>query len=857
MELSFREKKIAPERKRHILILLCIFVAALIFFEIVLNYEKESSVSAMEDARLPVVTMEACGRNMNELHGYVKKMDACYMRDAIIPLGEDRRLPITIHTYGYDVAKASYEIRSLDTERKIAETTLSDLQKDGDQLTASPQIESLIDAGEEYLLILTLTGKDGQEIYYYTRIMLPENCHEKECLEFATYFHDTALSGNYSSLSSYLETDADTNMNTLSEVTIKSGIDQVGWKNFNGSVVGEPVVEMKDINTSYVSLVFYYQVMRTDEAGSTHRYQVEEYFKVRYSAERMYLLDYSRTMEEYLNQSHLQDDAEGLSLGITGSNLSYLSNETGSIVSFVQAGELYVYHRDNSELTKVFSFIDGNPDDARANYREHDIRILNMDESGNIDFVVYGYMNRGDHEGECGIDLYHYDSSTHQAEEEIFVATTSSYQILKAGFSELIYKTSSGNFYIMMGGSLLEVDLKTLKTEELLYGMTQDQYAVSDSGRRIAWMEESGMSPQLTVLDLETEKSTVIKAPEGQLIRPLAFLDEDFVYGLSYSTDVTKDSAGSAVYPMYQLRIADTTSIDKDTDTFPLVKEYQKNGCYIMSVYRQDYTLFLGRAQKSGNSYISIDNDTIKNSSGISAAPVNLTFRSDAVSGQISILRMSGSSENANSFSSKKAGLIPAGPAKSILADLASRTETYYVYVGSRVTLATDRLSEAVIAADSDMGIVIDSKQQYLWKRGKKSSRSPLTGLAVGSLDASSNASAGCLSAMLVREGVNAEVHQLLDQGDSPYSILKSTLKDKTVLNLTGCSLSQVLYYVSQGSPVYARTGTDEAVVIIGYDTSSITVFDGNTHKNRRISMQEATSLFNNAGNIFISYIGK
>ena len=165
MELSFREKKIAPERKRHILILLCIFVAALIFFEIVLNYEKESSVSAMEDARLPVVTMEACGRNMNELHGYVKKMDACYMRDAIIPLGEDRRLPITIHTYGYDVAKASYEIRSLDTERKIAETTLSDLQKDGDQLTASPQIESLIDAGEEYLLILTITGKDGQENY--------------------------------------------------------------------------------------------------------------------------------------------------------------------------------------------------------------------------------------------------------------------------------------------------------------------------------------------------------------------------------------------------------------------------------------------------------------------------------------------------------------------------------------------------------------------------------------------------------------------------------------------------------------------------------------------------------------------
>ena len=45
---------------------------------------------------------------------------------------------------------------------------------------------------------------------------------------------------------------------------------------------------------------------------------------------------------------------------------------------------------------------------------------MNMDESGNMDFVVYGYMNRGSHEGECGISLYHYDRDLGQAREQIF-----------------------------------------------------------------------------------------------------------------------------------------------------------------------------------------------------------------------------------------------------------------------------------------------------------------------------------------------------------------------------------------------------------------------------------------------------
>ena len=84
-----------------------------------------------------------------------------------------------------------------------------------------------------------------------------------------------------------------------------------------------------------MALEFYYQIQRQDAAGKTHTYQVEEYFKIRYGGQRMYLLDYSRTMEEYLTQENLEAGTNDLSLGVAGNDLTYFSNETGTVVAFV------------------------------------------------------------------------------------------------------------------------------------------------------------------------------------------------------------------------------------------------------------------------------------------------------------------------------------------------------------------------------------------------------------------------------------------------------------------------------------------------------------------------------------------
>ncbi|MCR5641165.1 MAG: hypothetical protein K6G04_07435 [Lachnospiraceae bacterium] len=800
---------------------------------------------------MPTISMTALGTEVNELHGYVNEMDACYMRDAVIPLDESRVLPMKIHTYGAKISSISYEIRSLDTERKIAETELTDYETVAGEIVVEPLLENLIDEGQEYLMVIHLES-DGRPLYYYTRILLPQEAHAQECLDFATYFHETAMHGNIEALADYMETSEYSDKDTLQYVTIASSLSQVGWKNFDGEQVAKPVVELKDISSNYNVIVFYYQMMRNGSSGAKEYYNVEEYFKVRYGQDHMYLLDYHRTMEQILVAEEIEVKDNLVSVGVTGTDMNYMSNETGSIVAFVQAGSLYEYNQNAKELTEVFSFRGEDLTDARTNYGEHNIQLLNIDESGTLDFVVYGYMNSGSHEGQCGIDLFHYDSAEKLAKEQAFIASTKSYQILNAGFSELLYQSTDGKFYIMMDGTLIKVDLMTLENEELLTNMVDQQYAVAASGRYIAWMDDPQIASAIHVMDLETGQMYDVHAAHGELLKPLSFMEDDLVYGLVRESDIDVDAAGTQIYPMYQLQIADIT-----TGGAKVLKTYEKNGYYVTEATKQSYTLYLDRVTKEDGVYMDAPQDTIMNSAGELNKAVSIQVDTHDMLGSVVSLVMESLEDNEHVYAIKNAtaGLVLESSDKVISVEATTAQEKYYVYVGSSVTLSTTNVTKAIVAADAEMGIVVDNTQKYIWKRGRSLYRSAFKDIKVGSSDLKANASAQCISAMLVREGENVEVNSLIASGETPMTVLQNTLKDYQILDLTGCNVSEVLYYVSIGNPVYVRTGDGEALLIIGYDAVNIEVFDPIQNRIYKIGDEDAQKKFEEEGSVYISYI--
>jgi hypothetical protein len=848
MKLQFYKKGIPTRILKRIGVLIIVFAVSVVFFEIITNISESQEISAQASPTLPTVTIDYLSDASTELHGYVSEMDPAYMRDAIIPLDANRTVSLTIDSKKYNIDSVSYAIRSLDTQRNISNNTL-EYTKSGNLLTCSFQAENLIDKNEEYLLIITLTSGE-KKIYYYTRIMQPEGCHEEEVLDFAQYFHNTALSEDPSDLATYIEPKASASSSDLSHVNINSNLAQVSYGTFDGTQVGNTQVALTDISTNYISLTFNYELVRKNDNKDEYYTCVED-FRIRYTADRIYLLAYDRTMEQILDNQSVSFNENILNIGITNSNLSYLSNETGTIVSFVQNGSLYEYNQTDRKLRQIFSFVD-DPTDSRSIYDQHQILLLNIDESGTMDYVVYGYMNSGSHEGQCGINLFHYDAITDISTEQVFITSTSSYRILNANFSELLYETADNEFYIMVNGTLLHMSLNELTIEELMTGMDDDQYAVSSSRRYLAWMDKATMSDSIHIMDLETKASFDIKAPSGQLLKPLAFMDDDLIYGTLRESDITTDGAGSTIYPMYKLNIADISS-----GNYRDLMSYKKNGYFITDISIESYTIYLNRIQIADGIITPAEEDTIKNSAGEQNKAVDLNVASDDVKGQVVTLAMTplGEDEKLGKVKYDITGLVLADNSRSISVASATSSTQYYVYVGSSVTLATDDLIAAITEADENMGIVLDNTPKYVWKRGRKSYQNAFTGIAVGSSDSEASGSARALSAMLVHAGENVQVHTLLESGETPMSILSKTLKHNDILDLSGASLNEVLYYVSLGTPVYAYTGEDTAVLIVGYDASSIIYFDPIKSANAKMGMTEAKEYFESFGNVFVSYL--
>ncbi|WP_294239022.1 hypothetical protein [Pseudobutyrivibrio sp.] len=849
MKLQFHKKGIPTNILKRMAVLFVVFIISVVFFEIITNISESVKVSKQSDATLPIVSINFLGDASTELHGYVNEMDPAYMRDAIIPLDSERNVNISIQCKDFDVDSLEYAILSLDTQRNISKNKLN-FNKKGDIITASFQAENLIEKNEEYLLVLTIKN-DEREVYYYTRIMQPEGCNEEDILDFAQYFHKTALSDDAGDLATYIEPDPYTTSEDLSHVTINSSLSQVAYGTFDGKQVGDVRVSLTDISTNYITLTFNYLLTRKNDDKSEY-YTCSEDFRIRYTADRIYLLAYDRTMEQLLDEDSVVIKNNLLNIGITDPNVQYLSNETGTIVSFVQNGSLYEYNQTDRKMKEIFTFVD-DPTDPRLTYDQHQVLLLNIDESGTMDYVVYGYMNSGNHEGQCGINLFHYDAINDVSTEQVFITTSSSYQILNANFSELLYETADNDFYIMVNGTLLYMSLNELTTKELMTGLDDAQYAVSGSRRYLAWMDEATVAEVIHIMDLETGSSFDIKANEGEVLKPLAFIEDDFIYGAVKKNDIMVDGAGSTIYPMYKLTISGIS-----TGKAYEQKTYQKSGYYINNIDLQSYTIYLDRIKiDADGTILPVEEDTIKNSVGEQNKAVPINTAMDDVKQQVVIFSMTPleEDEKLGKVDYEMTGLVLADESRTVSVASATSSTQYFVYVGSKVSLATDDLISAIAEADANMGIVLDNEPKYVWKRGRKSYQNTITGIAVGSSDSEASGMARALSAMLVHEGENVQVHNLIESGETPISILSRTLKGYDILDLTGASLTQVLYYVNLGNPVYAYTGDDTAVLIVGYDAANIIYFDPMTNTNSKMGLSDAQEYFETYGNVFVSYI--
>lgn len=822
-------------------VLTAVFIAAVILFSYLTNRSNTDMSADMGSATLPQITFSTEGYTVNTLSGYRQEMDIPSMRDTITPV-TNSQLDIGISAYDADVTELSWQVYTLDGEEMLQEDTVSSPE---DTVTVQFDAQDVL-AGERVLRV-TLQA-DGNPVYYYTRIVDSTDTNYKTCLDFAQNFLTAEMDKDQQdALSGYLESGSDTGSG-FQRVTINSSIDNVTWGSLEPEIRGDVRWEIRECNETYTSIVLSYRVRCPGaEDNAEAEYDVEEFFRIRVSGDNQYLLNYNRTMNQKFNGRNQPLDENGILLGIAPSDLEYCNNDDGTIVSFVQNRELWNYDGDTGELSQVFSFAESESRDARNLVNRHEIHIVSVEDNGSTTFLVCGYMNRGDHEGETGVAVYYFDAEKNYVEEKAFVPSTKGYYVMKEELGKLVYYSSENEcLYAMINGALYCVNLAEDTREVLVRGLEDGQYQVSEDGRLIAYQSGGTLneSQTITILNLETGDSFDITSEGEEYIRPIGFIRNDLAYGTMRAADAGQTSAGQSIFPMYKV---DIVSLNGEN-----VESYEVADIYILDGYIEENMLTLTRATRNGNVYTGTSDDYITNNEAAQESNITLESYTDSTRGRVMRLRI------ADGVSDTTPRLLQP---RMVLRDTSTTVEfddtelegRYYVYALGELQGVYDHAGFAVQRADALEGVAVTSRQAYLFERGNLPTVYEVENTEAFSAAEGESTLAACLNYILTWEGKQADVAEELANGTSPEDIL-TTHTGGEGLDMSGCSVEEILYTISRETPVIAMLSDSHAVLLIGYNQTNVAYLDPADGQRYSVSKTELESMVNASGNTFIGY---
>ena len=832
------------------LVLAIVFIGSLVSFSLVTNKSQTDMTTSLAEATLPVVSFSYQGSTVNELFGYVNEMVDTNMRGNITPVGDDRMLHIVVDTDGVEVSELQYEIRSMDGTRLVVKNTTKDFSRSGNQLKADVELENILQDNEEYALKLTLQGKK-QPIYYYTRVIKEKGLDVDKYLNFALDFHSHTFArdedGSY--FANYVE-NATGDATNLGYVDLTCTVRQIKWRNLICNPVTPLDIAFQEINDDYTALTIRYILSTVTSDGENQYYDVEEYYRLRQGAKQMYVLDYERTAEEIFNpEGTILSGGNSIQLGITPGDVEYDYNEVGNRIAFVQAGELWGYDASNNLLSKIFSFREQEDLDPRDNLNQHDIKIMNVDEAGSVDFIVFGYMNRGKHEGEVGLSVFHYDGLAHTVEEEAYLPCNSSYGILGSELGQFLYESDGRMVYLVLNHTMYSIDLNTKETKEAISDLTEGDYFASVSNRYFTWIDagKTYQSETLHLIDLSSGKISDITVGNGEVIRPMGFIGEDLIYGVANASDVVKDAAGNAVFPTKKLYIVGSEN------TKDILKEYAPSDGYVGTVTVDGYLISMQLIQRNEGQFVVVGENQIMNKEADKDTVVYLKSYGDQERQKLYQIAFTGQA---------KAGKTKLVTSKEVITQHNRAVEIqrdpdvtrYYVYAKGDVLYSGDQIATAIRKANENNAIVVNQKQQYVWQQGRSVYKDPLNGLSVAASDLESGTIVQAISGMIQWEGKTGSVSDMIAQGNSPEDVLVTMLPEYEILNLSGCSVDEMFYYVNNGTPVFALTSQDTAVLLTGYTSSLVYYYDPATHTTQKMATQDANNIFSQAGNVFLAY---
>ena len=730
---------------------------------------------AKSDANIPKLYNVIGDYYINKMYGYSDEMDTMVSDNVLSLMLDDFSMKFRIvDTNISEVEEFDYSIRTFDTNELVES---GDRKKvDGDILDL--RLSSLMEENKEYFLQLRLYTKE-KTFNYYTRIIRSDIDFAKKLIDMANTFSNNNFdSNNARENAMYLESDGTGNARGLEYVTLKSDYEMMSY---NGMKLtpSEKEVKLVNYNGKIGEIHFSYTA---DSDGKS--YNIEENFICKAGSQRLYMLDYTRTMNQRLSKS-LQY-AKKIDLGIGNRATNIISSKSGEKLAFLADNKLFLSDSKNGKLELVYT---GGNNDC----------ILPLKFGDSLYFLSYGYNVDDTHIGDVGVSLLKYGWDSKKVSKLAFVKVDVDAASLKESINELAYMVDGGMLYLKLLDKVVGLDIASGSYVTVAENLEYGKYSISQDKSLLSWNVGDG----LNIYNFATgENKQLDNANEVML--PIGYIGSDLVVAIesqNVSSTINGKSAGN---------IFEKLSIYNNL--LELQKDYTYDNRYIDNIKVSGNRVHIDLYQYDGTNFTRAGEDTIISNKSVKNDS-RVSFYTDNFRGKNYVIDSTKYIESEVSYA-KELSIDSSNTLYNIELNGAYLQKMYYVYINSKLAGIYDEPVKAIEDAYADMGFVR-------------------------------------------RNGIMVYVRAMVETlANTNFDVAQAAdyvhyWENDRLTRFEGITLKEAMYFITIKKPVFTFTAINNPVIIIAYDSKTVTVYDINTASIQKIDINEAQSIFNNTQNDF------
>lgn len=810
-------------KRRHkftILLLALVLVMSVVVIRgfVIGKQQQESEISTMAKASIPTITMKYQEERLNCIQGYAQRMTL--VERVLTPLDEDNRLTIEIGETPHEIVAVEYVISHDGTA--IEERRTEKLTRSGDVQKATLDLSKGVTTKEQYQLEILLVTDEEENFYYYTDVAHSEKLDPLEVIGFVEDFCTSTFSKKESdNIIPYIESDDTGDNTTLQHVDIHSSYDQITWGKLDVKMCSQPILNLLELNDTEAMVSLDYQVSAPEDEETNSYYLVHEYYRIRRSSYRMHLLEYDRELTQTFVGTKASFEGSAITLGILPQDVSYVNSEDGGFVAFVQAGELWLYEIKGNRLYRIFSLQDIEREDKRSFMQDYEIRILQVDDKGAVNFAVYGYCNRGTYEGKVCMQLCSYTKTSNTYEIRYVLEDTCSAQLFCQQIQKLIY-LADNDFYYYYQNAVHHVNLGTGQETVLVENLDMQALTASDDGRRIAWVEDLDKAVTIYQMDLDTGEQMIINGQEGTYLRPIGYVNEDFAYGIAKKEAVKPGTSGELWFPMYSVVICDK----KGT----VIKDYTDETQLVVGGYTTKEMIHLNRVKPAagGMGYLSGQAHQIVSSQETKNPRVTVGTTTNArKQKQMQLVFATSHAANVIHRYTGEEVVYPAMVQKK--AEGSASQSGFYVYRKGKLAEYFIHSRDAMVYAEDNNGVVKSADLRTIVYARVPAERYQQEGLPV-------------FDATILQQATEKGL----------VSLWQEKQPDASVYDATGIPLESTKQLVEDGWSVLVQTGAAEYYLLTGYTKDTFTLYQPVNGQTGILAAQQLDGLYQRYGRVCI-----